>query len=133
MKERKLSFSSLVGCCLAVRPGQLVMLYSLLSLPQCRSDLKSDEEIFAEKSREVKQLAEQLQDMVSEFLDFNVLLAAQCHLIGVSGCFVCECVSVCVCVCVCMRACVHVCVCDGPTQPGVHSNQIHLCRVHGCQ
>ena len=68
-------------------------LYSLLSLPQCRSDLKSDEEIFAEKSREVKQLAEQLQDMVREFLEFNVLLAAQCHLIGVTGCF-------CVCVCV---------------------------------
>ena len=95
MKERKLSFSSLVGCCLAVRPGQMVMLYSLLSLPQCRSDLKSDEEIFAEKSREVKQLAEQLQDMVREFLEFNVLSAAQCHLIGVTGCF-------CVCVCVCV-------------------------------
>ena len=32
--------------------------------PQCRSDLKSDEEIFADKSREVKQLADQLQEMV---------------------------------------------------------------------
>ena len=34
---------------------------------QCRSDLKSDEEIFADKSREVKQLAEQLQEMVGPF------------------------------------------------------------------
>ena len=85
--ERKGAFIFIFGrmLFLVVRPGLLVMLYSLLSSPQCRSDLKSDEEIFAEKSREVKQLAEQLQDMVSEFLDFNVLLAAQCHLIGVTG------------------------------------------------
>lgn len=31
---------------------------------QCKSDLKSDEEIFAEKTREVKQLREQLAEMV---------------------------------------------------------------------
>ena len=37
-------------------------------LRQCRNDLKSDEEIFAEKAREVSQLNDRIAELVGQLL-----------------------------------------------------------------
>ena len=124
MKENELSFSSLVGCCLIVRPGQLVMLYTLCFL--CPSAARTWRVMRRSLLRSPGRSSSWLNSCRTWFVSSWSLTSCRLHsatslvwqdalCVCVFECvFVCACVwvSVCVwvCVCVCVRACMCVCV-----------------------